>query len=76
MDEVLPRVRRSGSHGIADWAVLLIGLGVLGQDGRMTVLLLGNSNFARLYHELPDLVPQACGPDVHQQTPTKINTNA
>lgn len=33
----------------------------------MTVLLLGDSNLARLYHELPDLVPRAFGPDVECQ---------
>lgn len=36
----------------------------LGQDGRMTVLLVGDSNLARLYNDLPDLVPQAFGADV------------
>ncbi|WP_405063442.1 SGNH/GDSL hydrolase family protein [Kribbella sp. NBC_01505] len=30
----------------------------------MTVLLLGDSNLARLYHELPDLVPAAFGGSV------------
>ncbi len=30
----------------------------------MTVLLLGDSNLARLYHGLPDLVPPAFGPSV------------
>jgi lysophospholipase L1-like esterase len=30
----------------------------------MTVLLVGDSNLARLYYELPDLVPQAFGADV------------
>lgn len=30
----------------------------------MTVLLLGDSNLARLYYELPDLVPRAFGADV------------
>lgn len=33
----------------------------------MTVLLLGDSNLARLYHELSDLVPQAFGLDVECQ---------
>jgi lysophospholipase L1-like esterase len=30
----------------------------------MTVLLVGDSNLARLYYELPDLAPQAFGADV------------
>jgi lysophospholipase L1-like esterase len=34
------------------------------KDVQMTVLLVGDSNLARLYYELPDLVPQAFGADV------------
>lgn len=33
----------------------------------MTVLLVGDSNLARLYDELPDLVPQAFGADVESR---------
>ncbi|WP_406051566.1 SGNH/GDSL hydrolase family protein [Kribbella sp. NBC_00889] len=39
-------------------------VGALGQDDRVTVLLLGDSNLARLYHGLPDLVPLAFGASV------------
>jgi hypothetical protein len=47
--------------------ILQRAVGAFRQDGRMTVLLLGDSNLARLYHELPDLVPRAFGPDVDCQ---------
>lgn len=41
-----------------------LGVSALGHDVHMTVLLVGDSNLARLYNDLPDLVPQAFGTDV------------
>jgi lysophospholipase L1-like esterase len=39
-------------------------VGARGEDAHVTVLLLGDSNLARLYYELPDLVPAAFGDSV------------